>query len=147
MSVISFNFDKIEVERKKALEAPLKAKTSIKVLEIKEEELTLAGGRKDLILRFFFQYIVDYQPNQASVVLAGNVLYSGKREHLEKIVKEWKKTKKFDPEVSKDVLNHIFLRCNIKALSFEQEVNIPPHIVLPRLQTVNKKSKAEDYIG
>ena len=64
--------------------------------------------------------------------------------------KEWKKTKKFNPEISKDVLNHIFVRCNIKALTFEQEVNIPPHIVLPRLTPVaasGKKSKAEDYIG
>src|SRR3989344_3523293 len=150
MPVVSFAFDKINVERKKQLEVPLKAKTSIKVTEIKEEELTLAGGRKDLLLRFFFEYFVDYQTDQASVLLAGNVLFSGKREDLEKIIKEWKKTKKFSPEISKDVLNHIFVRCNIKALSFEQEVNIPPHIVLPRLApvtTTTKKNKAEDYIG
>src|SRR3989344_7532535 len=134
MPVVSFAFDKINVERKKQLEVPLKAKTSIKVTEIKEEELTLAGGRKDLLLRFFFEYFVDYQTNQASVLLAGNVLYSGKREDLEKVVKEWRKTKKFSPQVSKDVLNSVFMRCNIKALSFEQEVNIPPHIVLPHLQ-------------
>ncbi|KHO52120.1 MAG: hypothetical protein QT08_C0014G0013 [archaeon GW2011_AR17] len=108
-----------------------------------------SGGRKDLLLRFFFEYFVDYQTDQASVLLAGNVLYSGKRDELEKIFKEWKKTKKFNPEVSKDVLNHVFVRCNIKALSFEQEVNIPPHIVLPRLTTTapGKKNKAEDYIG
>ena len=150
MPIISFAFDKINVERKKALEVPLKAKTSIKIKDLKEEELTLAGGRKDLLLRFFFEYFVDYQTDQASVLLAGNVLFSGKREDLEKILKEWKKTKKFSPEISKDVLNHIFVRCNIKALSFEQEVNIPPHIVLPRLApvtTTTKKNKAEDYIG
>ena len=148
MSVVSFSFDKIVVERKKALEVPLKAKTSIKVTDIKEEELTLAGGRKDLLLRFLFEYFVDYQTNQASVLLGGNVLYSGKREDLEKVVKEWKKTKKFTPQISKEVLNHVFMRCNIKALSFEQEVNIPPHIVLPHLQPVQgKKNKAEDYIG
>ncbi len=150
MPIVSFSFDKIIADRKKQkLEVPLKAKTSIKITEIKEEELTLAGGRKDLLLRFFFEYFVDYQTDQASILLAGNVLFSGKREELEKIYKEWKKTKKFSPEVSKDVLNHVFVRCNIKALSFEQEVNIPPHIVLPRLTPVapGKKNKAEDYIG
>ncbi len=148
MAIVSFSFDKISIEKKKPLEVPLKAKTSIKVLEIKEEELNLAGGRKDLLLRFFFEYAVDYQPNQAAVLLAGNVLYSGKREDLEKVVKEWRKTKKFNPQVSKDVLNHVFMRCNIKALSFEQEVNIPPHIVLPHLQPAGgKKNKVEDYIG
>jgi len=146
MPVISFNFDKIEVERKKPLEAPLKVKTAIKITEVKEEELIMSGGRKDLLLHFFFEYFVDYQLNQARVLLAGSVLYAGPREELEKIGKEWKKTKKFNPEISKEVLNHIFLRCNIKALAFEQEVNIPPHIVLPRLQPL-KKSKAEDYIG
>lgn len=147
MPVVSFNFDKINIERKKQLEIPLKAKTSIKILDIKDEELILAGGRKDLILRFLFEYFVDYQPDQASILLRGNVLFSGKREDLESIQKEWKKTKKFNPQVSKEVLNHVFMRCNIKALYFEEEVNIPPHIVLPHLQPVGKKNKAEDYIG
>src|SRR3989344_3741841 len=91
MPVVSFAFDKINVERKKQLEVPLKAKTSIKVTEIKEEELTLAGGRKDLLLRFFFEYFVDYQTDQASVLLAGNVLYSGKRDELEKIFRNGKR--------------------------------------------------------
>ena len=147
MAIVSFGFDKINIERKKPLEAPLKAKTSIKISEIKEEEINLAGGRKDLLLRFLFEYMVDYQPNQAVILLTGNVLYSGKKDELEAIVKEWKKTKKFSPHVSKEVLNQVFMRCNIKALSFEQEVNIPPHIVLPHLQPVGKKNKAEDYIG
>jgi len=147
MAIVSFAFDKIEVDRKKTLEVPLKVRTNITIKDMKEEEITLTGGRKDLLLRFFFEYKVDYQTNQASVLLAGNVLMSGKRDELEKMVKEWKKTKKFDPNVSKDVLNNVFLRCNIKALSFEQEVGLPPHIVLPRLAQVKGKNKAEDYIG
>lgn len=148
MQVISFMYDKILSERKQTLQAPLKVKTSIKVTDLKQEEVPLAGGKKELVLRFFFEYGVEYQTNQGSVLLAGNLLYGGKKEDLEEVYKEWKKTKKFSPEVSKEVLNYIFLRCNIKALQFEQEVALPPHIVLPRLQHQAKpKSKAEDYIG
>ncbi len=148
MGIISFNFDKITAERKKTLEAPIKAKTSIKIKDIQEEELTLSGGRKDLLLKFTFEYLVDYEPSQAEVLLAGNILYSGKKDELETILKDWKKTKKFKPEVSKNILNHVFMRCNIKALTFEQEVNLPPHIVLPHLKPISgKKNKTEDYIG
>lgn len=146
MPVLSFAFDKIEAEHKKQLQAPLKVRTAINITDLKEEEITLSGGRKDMLLRFFFEYKVDYQPNQASVLLAGNVLYSGAKEDLQKIIQDWKKTKKFNPTVSKDVLNNVFLRCNIKALTVEQDIALPPHIVLPRLQTTSK-NKAEDYIG
>ena len=143
MPIVSFAFNKIIVEKKKAIEAPLKVKTSIKITELKEEEL-----KKDLLLRFAFEYQVDYETDQANVILAGDLLFAGPRDQLEKIFKEWKKTKKFSPEISKDVLNNIFIRCNVKALFYEQEANLPPHIVLPRLQPILKKGKsAEDYIG
>jgi len=147
MPIISFTFDRIDVQRKKTLEAPLKVKTSIKITDLKDEEVAISSGKKDMFLRFFFEYLVDYQTSQGSVLLAGNLLFAGKREDLEIAFKEWKKTKKFNPEISKDVLNNIFMRCNIKALSFEQEVSLPPHIVLPRLTPMSKKSKTEDYIG
>ena len=144
MPIISFTLDKINIEKKKVIEAPLKVKTSIKITDLKEEEL----NKKDIVLRFLFEYIVEYQPDQASVLLGGSTILAGPREDLEKAFKEWKKTKKFSPEVSKDVLNNIFIRCNVKALFYEQEANLPPHIVLPRLQPTQKKGKsAEDYIG
>ena len=143
MPIISFAFNKIIVEKKKAIEAPLKVKTSIKIIDLKEEEL-----KKDLLLKFSFEYRVDYETEQANLILGGDLLFAGPRNELEKIFKEWKKTKKFSPEISKDVLNNIFIRCNIKALFFEQEANLPPHIVLPRLQPMAvKKGKSEDYIG
>ncbi|MBS3170362.1 hypothetical protein J4223_01130 [Candidatus Woesearchaeota archaeon] len=143
MPIISFAFNKIIVEKKKAIEAPLKVKTSIKIIDLKEEEL-----KKDLLLKFSFEYRVDYETEQANLILGGDLLFAGPRNELEKIFKEWKKTKKFSPEISKDVLNNIFIRCNVKALFFEQEANLPPHIVLPRLQPMAvKKGKSEDYIG
>lgn len=147
MPIISFTFDKIDVTKKKVLEAPLKVKTSIKIKDLKEEELTLASGKKDNLLKFFFQYMVDYQPSQAAVVLEGTLLYANKKEEIESVMKEWKKSKKFSIEITKEVLNNIFMRCNIKALTFEQEVNLPPHILMPHLQPVSKKGKSEDYIG
>ena len=143
MPIISFAFNKIIVEKKKAIEAQLKVKTSIKIIDLKEEEL-----KKDLLLKFSFEYRVDYETEQANLILGGDLLFAGPRNELEKIFKEWKKTKKFSPEISKDVLNNIFIRCNVKALFFEQEANLPPHIVLPRLQPMAvKKGKSEDYIG
>ena len=59
MPIISFAFNKIIVEKKKAIEAPLKVKTSIKIIDLKEEEL-----KKDLLLKFSFEYRVDYETEQ-----------------------------------------------------------------------------------
>ncbi|MBI5797999.1 hypothetical protein HZA98_03805 [Candidatus Woesearchaeota archaeon] len=146
MQIISINFDKVLGERKKPLEVPLKVQTSIKIKEVKEEDLNLTN-KKEAALSFVFEYAVDYQQDQGTVLLQGSVLCTGDKAELDAAYKDWKKTKKFNPEMSKEILNNVFLRCNIKALLFEQEVALPPHIVLPRLEQGKKKSKAEEYIG
>jgi len=39
MPVISFHFDKLLVDKKKQLEAPMKVDTGVKIVDVKEEEL------------------------------------------------------------------------------------------------------------
>ena len=61
------------------------------------------------------------------------------------ILDKWKKDKELDQKLMMQVLNFILAKCNIKALSLSQEVNLPPQIPLPKLTA--KKQQAEQYIG
>ena len=152
MAIISFTFDKMQVERLNPLETPLKVEFNMRVLDVKEEDVAVGAGRKEKVLRFFFEFKVDYTPKQAYILLEGNLVYFDEKEDADKVVKEWKKNKKLSAEVSQQVMNNILIRSNVKSLLLGQEIGLPPHIVLPTLQNIPKSSKedqkkAEEYIG
>jgi len=144
--IVSFTFDKMLVERLKPIEAPLKVENNMLVKEVKEEEVPISGGKKEKVLRFYFEYKVEYTPKQANILLEGNLIYFDGKEDVDKVLANWKKDKTLPNELKKQVLNNILIRSNIKALLLGQEIGLPPHIVLPTLQ-VSQKEKAEQYIG
>ena len=151
MPIISFTFDKMHVERYKAIEAPLKVNQNMVIEDIKEEEVPISGGQKEKVLRFFFSYEVDYQEKQAMIELKGNLILHEGKEEIELIMANWKKDKKFKKETMQLVLNAVSVRSNIKALMLGQEIGLPPHIVLPMLRDVSKQApegkNKEAYIG
>ena len=149
MPIVSFTYDKMEVARLKQLEVPLKVENNMRVIEIKEEDVTAGGEKKEKVLRFLFEFKVDYLPKQAFILLEGNLVYFDVKEALDNIVKGWKKNKKLPPEVMQLVMNNILIRSNVKCLLLGQEIGLPPHIVLPTLQNIPKAEhqKAEEYIG
>lgn len=142
MPLIGLNFDKLFVEKKKKIEAPLKINSSMAVISVEKEDMQQPKGME--ALRFNFEFKLDYQPKQAEMTLAGHVLYSEKEKEAEAMLAEWKKTKKFNPLVVQQVLNAALLRANIKALLLSQEVGLPPHINLPGIA---QKQKSGSYIG
>jgi hypothetical protein len=150
MPIVSFTFDKMQVERLKPIEAPLKVKQNMIIEDVKVEEVPISKG-KEKVLRFFFSYEVDYEPNQAKIELKGNILFHDDQDSIEAIYSSWEKEKKFKKEVMQLVMNNISIRSNIKALTLGQDIGLPPHIVLPTLQNVAKQAadqkKAEEYIG
>ena len=145
MGVIAFNFDKLLVERKKPIEVPMKVDTGVKIVDLKEDEVALASGRKERVLRFTFSYNIEYQPKQAYIQIDGHLLYHDKAEELDKIVSEWKKTKKFNTALGKVIINNILVRSQVKALVLGQDVGLPPHIRLPMVTSTPKKPNS--YIG
>ena len=43
------------------------------------------------------------------------------------------------PEKFKEIIfNSIFRKCNLKALQFEEELNLPPHLPLPSFKIKGK---------
>lgn len=152
MPIISFSYNKINVEKKKQLEAPLNVDNGMKIVELKEEDVTLSGGRKEKVIRFFYEYNVEYQPNQASISIGGDLVFFEETDKLKEIMTEWDKSKSLPAEIMQMVMNNVLLRCQVKALALGQDLGLPPHIRLPTVASPPKKEakgkgKAEEYIG
>ncbi len=144
MGIIGFNIEKVLAEKKDlTVKDKLNVNTNLKIIEIDQEKLPI--GKSEDILKFTFEFEVDYEPKVGDIVLRGHILYLEDPKLIKEIMKNWKKDKNIKPEIMKQLFNAILTKCNIRALSLSQEVNLPPHIGLPRIDNTNQKP--EDYIA
>ncbi len=144
MSIVGFNFDKILVERFNNVEGQIKVKRDLSIKDIKKQEFSLGSKKKEELLKFDFEFSVNYEPKVGSIVINGHILFLEDSSELKKILDTWKKSKELAPQLTALLLNTALMRCNIKALSLIQDVGLPPHLQLP---TISPKSRASDYIG
>lgn len=106
---------------------------------MKKESVKKGGG-----IELSFRFSLDYKPNQAILEILGRVGIIGDALDIEKIYNNWEKNKKIDMELTRQTLNTILLKANIKALQLCSEVGLPPHVYLPLIEKVKVKS---NYIG
>ena len=138
--ILNLVLDKIYVERKNQIKSNVEAKNNLRITDIKEENLEPIS--KEKVLRFFFYYTISYEPQIATMELAGNIIYKNDEKKLKEIVDLWKKDKKINPAVSSTVANFILSKCNIKSLRLAQELNLPPHIPFPKIELKTNVNKA-----
>jgi len=142
MRIIGFNFKKISVERKKDIQGKLEIKSNLQIDDIEKESIDLAGE----ILKFHYEYSILYELGFAEISFKGNVLVLPEKEDVKKILKEWKK-KKLSEDVRLPIFNFIMSKCNLKALQFEEEFGLPPHLPLPRLTKQSLQGQQTNYTG
>jgi len=142
MPIIGFNFDKINIEKLKKVEGKVSIKHNIGIKDVNEEKLLI--GKSEEVLNFSFEYEVQYEPKIGNLLLKGTIIYLDEPKRIKEIMKNWKKNKKLPQELMSQLINTIMFRCNIRSLSLSQEVNLPPHIPLPK---VSPSKRPEDYIG
>ena len=141
MPIIAFTFDKLSAEKDKEALKEHKGKNielrhNISIKDVKEEELNI-GSTPQKILRFDFEFGIKYQPNIGSVDILGHILYSDS--NIKEILKEWGNEKDItDNNLKANLINSIFQKSNLKAISLIQEVNLPLHFPLPRLVPPSK---------
>lgn len=147
MAILGLTFDRLLAER---LPAELRAnrnkniqtKFNIAIKNIAEEELNFQDKQK--VLRVDFAFAVEYAPKIGSVELLGHLLYTDPG--IKKVLEAWKKTQEIhDNKIKEEIINAIFHKANLKALTLTQEVNLPPHIPMPRL--VPPEQNPQNYIG
>jgi hypothetical protein len=137
MAIIGFNFTKLAVERKKQIEGKVNISNNVSIKSIEPSKLAL-GSVQQNTLRISFLFSSEYQPDVASITLAGDVLYLHEGGDSQKLLQEWEKTKALPPEIMKGVLNHILQKCNIEALLLSKEVALPPPVRLPQVEATTK---------
>ena len=130
MQIIGFNFEKISGERKKIPQGKIEIKSNINVKSISPEKIELLKDKD--VLKFNFEFTVDYEPNIASLVFEGFILVIIEKEKVKDILKKWK-NKKISEEVRLPLFNLILTKCNLKALQIEEELGLPTHVPLPKI--------------
>lgn len=141
MPIVGFNFEKILAERKKPIDGPIKVSSDVNIKSVEEEKFKV--GKSEGLLKFNFAVKIDYE-KFGEVELAGHVLYMEEPKKMKEILDEWNKKKNIKQEIAREIVNMILFKTNVKALSLEQDINMPLHLRLPKVAPVKD---TKEYIG
>ena len=130
MQVIGFNFEKISAERKKMPEGKVEIKSNINIKSITQDKIELIKDKD--VLKFSFEFFVDYTPGIAELKFEGSVLIILEKDKVKDILKKWK-TKKILDDIRLPLFNLIMTKSNLRALQLEEELGLPTHIPMPKL--------------
>jgi hypothetical protein len=133
MRIIGFNLTKISANRKDMIEGNLEITQNIDIKDITEEEILIT---KENALKISFDFTINYSSDAAKIEFNGIIMLLPEKSELKDIIKQWK-DKKIPEDIRIPLFNFIMQKCNVKALSLEDELNLPTHFQMPRLE--NKK--------
>ena len=129
MAIVGFTFTKFGVEKKPLISKEVKIANDLQLGKVEFVKRAEQGGE---VVKFNFTYKVSYG-DIGNIDLEGYLLYADAVDKLRKLVDAWEKEKMVPVILLQQVLNAILLKCNIKALELAQEVGLPPHFELPKL--------------
>ncbi len=129
MPIVGFNFDKLGAKKDNKITGKVQINNNVNITDVQQEKLSITSSED--ILKFNFEFKAAYEPKIGAIQINGHLLFMDEPKKIDDIAKAWKKDKKLSKEVSTPIINSILARCNIKALTLSQDVNLPPHIKLP----------------
>jgi len=143
MQIIGFNFTKISASREKLLNKPA-VNASVDFVNIEKEKMDMIKDKETLKLDFKFE--ISYKnegkkekdSNDAQILFEGNILILSSDEEAKDIFKLWKK-KELPPKFRVFFFNLIFKKCSARALSLQDELNLPSHINIPQISLQKKE--------
>jgi len=138
MKLVGFNFSKMNLEKITDNLKGLKITTGINILGINEVKSDIFSSLEALVA-IKFEYSVNYEPNIAFLKFQGSLIFSISYEESKEILNSWK-DKKIPENIRLKIFNIIFRKSSLKALQFEEDFNLPPHILLPSFKSKEKKS-------
>ena len=140
--IVNLTLDKISINKKGVTKGTIEAKNSIKFTDVAEKPMP-ESMKGQYLLNFKFEYRVEYLPDIAKTEIIGHIHFLTDKAQRDKILKAWNKDSKIEPELSGHLINYVFAKCGVMALSLSQQVGLPPHIPLPKI-AVRKKEEKED---
>ena len=132
MPVVGLQFTKLLVEKHVPVKGKIQVNNNVSLTDVEKTDLTL-GPSKQAGLKFHFEFTVKYEPKVADLLFTGYLTFFDKPEKVADLLAGWKKDKKLPKEVMSAVLNTVLSRCNVEAMLFSREVNLPPPIPLPKV--------------
>jgi len=141
MPIVGFNINKILAEKTAQIKDKLNITSNLNIKNVEQEKVTIQ--KSEDILRFDFEFTTKYEPKVGNIIIEGNILYLDEPKNVKEVLKKWKKSKEISPKLMQQIFNTILIRCNIKALELSQEIALPPHLRLPKIEA----KKPEDYIS
>ena len=137
MTVVSFNFTKIEAEKKELVKGKININNNVTIEKVEEKDLSL-GNQKQKVLNFTFEFTSKYDPDAGNIRLIGSVLYMEEAKKVKEILDGWKKDKKLPKDIMTRILNVVLNKSNVQALILSEHVGLPPPIPLPKVQVQQK---------
>ena len=140
--IVNFTLDKIAISKTAPVKGSIEAKNSIKFLDIAESPIP-EGINDQSLIKFKFEYKIMYLPDIATTELVGHIHFMTNKTTRDKILEAWDKESKLDQELSRQLVNYVFTKCGVKALSLSQQVGLPPHINLPKIRIKQEETQEE----
>ena len=145
MAIVGFNFAKINVERKEVQRGKINISNNVAIKDVESTDISL-GKEKQNALKFTFEFTSKFEPKIGSILLGGDLIYLGDVKKAKEVLDGWKNDKSIPKDVMTSILNTVLTKCNIQALILSQDVNLPPPVPLPRVQT-SAEAPENKYIG
>ncbi len=146
MTIVGFNLKKILIERKGLVRGEVKVNTNMNILKIEKHAVEIAKAKDVLSFEFSFTIsyvgVTDHKGNIADLLFEGDVLYLTEPKEVKEILEGWKK-KEIPEDVRIRILNTILTKCNAKALVFEDDLGLPPHLPLPKFGKQQEKQETK----
>lgn len=133
IKLVGFKYNKLNVERNEELKGELKITPNKNIQSVEK----FKSESKQEILQINFQFNIDYS-SLGKIELSGKMFLATDSKTHKDALDGWK-DKKLDNKINLVILNTIMQKASLKALELEEEMNLPPHIQLPRLQLGEKK--------
>jgi hypothetical protein len=136
MKTIGFTLTKI-LAQKVNKKANLKPSTSIEFTDLTKDQASFL--KEGEIIKINFKYSIVYEDEskkenpEPDISFEGEIILSVTKDESKEILKDWKK-KKLPLSLNVSLFNLILKKCTPKAISLEDEINLPIHIPMPRLQ-------------
>ena len=134
IQVLGFNFTKISAERYPDFKGKLEINPHINISSIEKHELNLI---KQDAVKIAFSFAIKYK-ELADISLEGDIILRTDTKTQKEILKGWK-DKNLDQEIQTMILNLIMQKASIRAIELEEEMNLPIHIKIPRLEVSKKE--------
>ena len=134
IKLAGFRFTKISSERQNESEGKLEIKPNI---NLKTIEKFKSENSKQESLKVEFTFSLEYT-NLGSVSLEGKLFLLVDQKTMKDAITGWK-NKNLDNEINLIILNVIMQKASLRALELEEEMGLPPHVQIPRLQLGKKE--------